>query len=1011
MVELIKKRRFYILSLLFFFAFSLSAFAQRTIKGIVLDESNMPLPGASVSVKGTSNGVSTDFDGNFSIAVSNEAKMFSITYLGYKTKEVAITGNNITVSLEVEANALDEIVVVGYGTQRKSDLVNAVATADLEKATLSPTSDVTEMLRGRIAGLQVSVGSGTLRPGGAAANIIFRGEGSLSGDVSAIYVVDGIIRDDGIADIDQDDIASMEFLKDASAQAIYGSRASNGVVLITTKRGKNKKIQVSYHGYTTTKTIERNFDVFSGQELADLRREANRADDGTYSPDDAIFSDIELEALNNNQFVDWEEELLRSGVVNSQALSVSGGTEITKVFGSVNYFKETGLIPNSNYTRKTLRLNVDQKISDKVSVSFDLNLLNSDTDKAAGVNVISTSPIAKPYNDDGSLSRFPYGDEIGVSPLWNLREQNEDIKGNDFVVNITPSWQILENLQYQLKTNFTRRTYERGKYQSILSGAADDVNGRATIESQLKESYLLENILNYNKEINEDHKFNVTLVHSVQENKRSRTTSVGEGFVSDSQGYDGIADYTGESSISRLKTQSSLVGLMARLRYSLMDKYLLNFTARNDASSVNSADNKWRSSFGGSFAWKMHNEGFLENVDAIRELKFRASYGALTNSLGTTLSSVARADGNNYIFNESTESGFGTLSTLPNPNLRSEKVTTFNLGLDFSIFDNILTGNINYYDARTTDLLLNRPVPSITGFADTYTNGGELQNTGVELSLTANIISNDVFRWSVSSNWSKNKNKLLSLYDDGDGVAILEDTRSGNQKYVGYAINSFKAYRFDGIWQEGEDLANAPQSNPDNLIKQPNLRAGDIRVADLNGDGKITEEDREVIETTPDWFGSFSTNFEYKGFELLVDFYAVQGIRKSNSILTDANSGAYRQGVLNGVKVPYYTPENPSTTYPIPTLGSAPQYLNSLAISDASYVRLRTLSLGYSLPGDLLDRLGLDQVKLYITGANLFTQTDYIGYSPEVDIRTAGNTGDSGYPDAKSYTFGLRLKF
>ena len=997
--------------------------SEKTITGKVLSaDDNMPLPGASVIATGTANGVSTDFDGNFSITVPNNTNNLSVSYIGYKTKNVVITSNTLTILLNVDTSQLDEVIVVGYGTQRKSDIVNAVAVTDLTKATLSPTSDVNEMLRGRIAGLQVDVGGGTLRPGGTS-EIIFRGQGSIEGNVSAIYVVDGIIRDGGIEDIDPDDIESIEFLKDASAQAIYGSRGANGVVLITTKRGKSGKISVNYHGFITTKSIERNFDVYSGQELAQLRREAvrtNRADD-TYPNDEDIFSEVELENIANNQFVDWENELVKKGVVNSQAISISGGTESTKVFGSINYFKEEGIIPTSAYTRKTLRLNVDQKLSDKFSVNFDLNLLNDDTDRAANVNVITTSPLGSAYNDDGSIKQFPSGEELSaVNPLWNLREQNNEEKGNDFVINVTPIWQITDNLQYQLKTNVTRRTSERGQYLSSLSSAGDDVDGIARIENRLSESYLIENILTWDKAFNDNNKLNITLVQSAQENKFSRTFTEGQGFTNESLGYDGITNAIGNVTVERDKNKQRLASFMARMRYNLMDKYLFTVTTRSDGASVNSADNKWSFNPAASFAWKIHKESFLDESNSVEELKLRLSYGSLVNDLGRAYTSLFTAEGQNYIFDGESASGYSPSVILPNTDLKFERITTANIGLDFSLFERVLSGNINWYDARTTDLLLRRGVPSITGFQYTFFNAGELQNTGIELGLTANIFNTEDFKWSVSTNWSNNRNKLVKLYNDGDGNPIERDDSYGY--YVGQPVGVIYQYDFDGIWQEGDDFANAPQANPESSLVQDNLSPGDIKIKDTNGvddegnmtgipDGKITPEDRVFTDPNPDWFGSLSTTLAYKGFDLLLDFYAVEGATKVNPFLSEFNNGGTLSGKVNGVKVDYYTPENPSSSFPRPNFDATPLYLNALAVRDASYIRLRTVSLGYTLSETVSERLNFDQIRFYVTGTNLFTDTDYIGYSPEVNIRSTFSNADTGYPDATSFTFGVKVKF
>lgn len=1002
---------------------SFALMAQTTVKGKVLSATdNMPLPGASVIEKGTTNGTQTDFDGNFTLDVSSEASIIAVSYVGFKTQELKVTKTEMIITLQ-DDSSLSEVVVIGYGTQQRSDIVNAVASTDLEKATLSPTSDVNEMLRGRIAGLQVDVGGGTLRPGGTS-DIIFRGLSSIEGIVSAIYVVDGIVRDDGIEDIDSDDIESIEFLKDASAQAIYGSRGANGVVLITTKRGSTGKVNVNYHGFLTTKTIERNFDVYSGPEFAQLKREAFRSttSDDSYGDDDIVFSELELENINNNRFVDWEDELMRNGVVNSQAISVSGGTEMTKVFGSLNYFKEDGLIPTSSYTRKTLRLNVDQKINDKFSVNFDLSFLNDDTERAANVNVITVSPLGRAYNDDGSITRYPSGEEgSAVNPLWNLREQDHDRKGNDFMVNITPMWQITNDLQYQLKTNFTRRTSERGQYLSSLSSAGDDVRGIARIENNLKESYLIENILTYDKKLNDSHKINVTLVQSTEEYSYSRTFTEGQGFLTDDLGYNGIANAVDQVTVERYGDETiRYLGYMARARYTLMDKYLFTATMRADGASLNGEGNKWSYNPAASLAWKIHNESFLSDSDAIQELKLRASYGSLVNDLGLPYKSLFTVDSQFYIFDGDTFSGLSPSVILPNPDLQFERITTLNLGLDFSIFKRILVGNINWYDARTNDLLLRRGVPSTTGYQYTFFNAGEMQNTGIELGLTANIVNTEDFKWSVSTNWSNNKNEILELYNDGDGNVITEDNTFNY--YVGQPVGVIYQYAFDGIWQEGDDFENAPQANPESALPQPDLRPGDIKIRDVNGvdedgnitpgpDGKITQEDRVFIDPNPDWFGSLSTTIAYKGFDLLLDFYAVEGATKVNPFLNSYNNGGTLEGKLNGVKVDYYTPENPSTTFPRPNQDSAPLYLNALAVRDASYIRLRTVSLGYTLPDKFTDKLSFEQIRFYVTATNVFTKTDYIGYSPEVNIRPTFSNADTGYPDARSFTFGVRIKF
>lgn len=997
----------------------------QTITGTVTSsEDGLPLPDVSIFEKGTENGTTTDFDGNYSIEVQESATLV-FSYVGMKAQEVAVTGSTVNIILKSDGNALDEVIVVGYGTLKKSDLVSAVEKVDLEKALVSPTADVNEMLRGRVAGLKVDVGGGTLRPGGSS-DFLFRGQRSIEGNNEGIYVVDGVIRDRGVGidDINSDDIKSVEFLKDASAQAIYGSKGVNGVVLITTKRGSSNKLSVSYHGFTTSKSIKKNFDVYNGQEFAQYRREAHRTDNANdeYEDEDFVFTAAELASLNNNQFINWEDELLTSGTVNSQSIGIRGGTESTKVYGSVNYFKEDGIVPTSSYTRKNIRLNVDQKISEKISTTFDVSLLNSDLELSSGqVNVITLSPLGIAYDDAGELTQYPNGDQGGlVNPLWNIRESDNERKSNDFTVTLIPKVQITDDLAYQLKTSVTRKSSERGQYLSSLHSSGQSANGIARIENILREAYLVENIITYNKQINDNNGINVTLVQAIDENKFSRTLTEGNDFINETLGFNGIGAALTVSPVIRDIVKTRNASFMGRLRYNFKDKYLLTATMRADGASVNSADNKWTYNPAFAVAWKIHNEKFLENNDAIDELKLRISYGALANALSTPYTSLFTAGEELYVFDGTSASGYSPSSVLPNPNLAHEVTATFNVGLDFNVFNNILVGSIEYYNSSTTDLLLRRGVPAITGYTSTFFNAGEIQNKGLELSLKANIINKEDLTWSVSTSFSNNKNELVSLYDDVNGDPILEDVGFGY--YVGKPLGVIKHYQTDGIWQVGEDFASSPQASPDSSFPQPNLGPGDIRIRDINGrddvtgeltgqpDGKITLDDQVFSDRNPEWFGSFSTNLNYKRFELFADFYVSEGATKVNPFLSDFNNGGSLQGKLNGIKVPYYTPENPSTTYPRPSFSSSPSYLYDLSIKDASYIRLRTLTLGYTLPEFKVSNLNIDQIKIYVTGTNLFTKTDYLGYSPEVNIRSTYSSADTGYPDSRGFTLGLKVK-
>lgn len=970
---------------------------QLTIKGKVTDINEAPLPGANVIEKGTSNGTITDADGNFTIIVTSPDAILSFSFIGYNTEEVEVGDrSSINVKMVPSIEALEEIVVVGYGTLRKSDLVSSVAKVEVDKATSVPTVNIAEMLRGQAAGVQVNVGS--LRPGGTS-DIVIRGKSSIEGNNAPIFILDGVPVDN-IDDVNPSDIVSMEVLKDASAQAIYGSKANNGVILITTKRGKEGKVQISYNAYTTVQSISRNFDVYNGQEFAQLRREAYRTDNANdeYENDDFVFEPGELEAIQNNSFVNWEDEVLRDASIYSQSLSLSAGNESTKVYASLGHFKHNGIIPSSSFNRGTFRLNLDQKINKRLSTTFNVALISSDQDKESqSYNLITIPPLSKAYNDDGSLVRYPSGSPSYTSPLWNIKESTNDIKSNGYNFNFVTNYNITDNFSYKLNTSFNRKEDNEGKYLSSLHSVGRDYEGFAEVGKVFREYYLIENIFSYVKEINNNNKIDVTFVQSVDEEKYEETTTQGAGFVNESLGYEGISAALSPLPIQRFAYMKRSASFMGRIRYNLMNKYLLNATMRADGASVNSADNKWTYNPAVAFAWKINEEDFLKDIAVIDQLKFRVSYGSLANRAKDAYTSLSTAGDALYVFNGESQSGYLPVNALPNPNLTWETSTTFNVGLDFIVLNNIFNGSIEYYNTSTTDLLLTRSVNPITGYDRTLTNAGEVRNKGLELLLTANIINRNDLRWSITTTFANNDNEIIDLYgNDQNGDPINDE---GRGYFVGQPTSTIRAYKVDGIWQEGEDFASSPQAE----AGQANLGPGSIRVVDVNDDGTIDSDDRIFINPNPDWFGSVSTNIYFKNFELLADLYVVEGVKKANPYLSDFNSGGTLQGVLNGIKVPYYTPENPSTTYPRPRRSAQDSYLYDLSIQDASYIRLRTLSLGYTIPESVIGKLRVGSVKLYATATNLFTITDYKSYSPEIN--------PNEYPDAKGFTFGLKVNF
>ncbi len=1007
-LRLFPKKVRMLFSLFVFFSFCIAtAQAQKTVTGTVLSsDDNTPLPGASVVEKGTANGTSTDFDGKFSLNVASEATTLVVSFIGYVSQEVTITDGELTITLQADANALDEIVVVGYGTQRKSDVVGSVTKVELEEATAIPTTNVAEMLRGRAAGVQINLADA--RPGGNS-SIVIRGNVSLEGNDPYI-IVDGLPYDN-INDVAAEDIASIEVLKDASATAIYGARAANGVILITTKRGKEGKLAINYHGYTTSQRLTKNFRLNSGEEFIALKREANRDRiTGEFLNDDVFFNDFELDAIATSSFIDWEDLVLQSATLQSHSLSVSGGTESTKVYSSINYTTQDGLRPGSGFERGIYKLNLDQKINDKLSFQANINFQKNKQDKeSGGIGFINISPLAKPFDTDGSLIKKPLGEaHFQINPLWNSRESVNETRTNLTDLNLTATYNITPSISYKLNTFLRNRNEQQGIYETSLHSSGDDgVDGLARLSTLFYKEYLIENIINYTPTINDDNKLDFTFVHAVNQRGTTVNRTRTSGFANDNLGFNGIPTVflTPRNSANnrdipgREVDRRRLVSFLGRARYGLLDKYLFNFSVRADASSVFAQDNKWGYFPAAAFAWKIHNEAFLDDSESINEMKLRISYGSTGNEGINSLESLGVADAQAYVFDGVTTGGFAASNRLPNPDLKWETTQTFNIGLDFGLFNNMFTGTLEYYKANTNDLLLDRAVPGITGFSVTRFNVGEVQNKGFEATLNTNIIKKEDLNWSVGFTYSTNDNEVISLTgeldDDGNPLDLTYLDRSfrSQRLAVGQPLNNTWTTQFDGIWQESDDLTAIT----------PNAIPGDIRVVDQNNDGEINAEDNIYISEDPDWYGSITTTLHYKGFELFADFYIVQGVKKTNPFFSEASGGGEAiKGNLNGIYIPYYTPENPSTQYPRPKTDQH-SHLGAYAIRDADYTRLRTLTLGYNIPTDAIGKVGLKSAKIYGTATNLFTNTDFESYSPE---QNAG-----AFPDTKGFTFGVKLGF
>jgi len=993
-----KKSYFFFITILIF-SFSAQLRGQNKISGKVIEQATgEPLPGVTILVKGTNEGTTTDFDGFFQISVERENQI-EVSYLGFKTQLITVDDNSeLEIYLESELDLLDEIIVVGYGTQKRSNVVGSVATVDVKQATQVPTTNVSELLRGRAAGVQVNLSDA--RPGGSS-NIVIRGNVSVAGGNSPLIIVDGLPFDN-LNDISPDDIQSVEVLKDAASTAIYGARASNGVILVTTKRAKSGYTNFNYAGYVTTQALTRNFDIYNAPGFFNYRLDAWRTRTGVTNPPlSFVWSEFELDLIENQRFVNWENLALNDALLTSHSMSYSSGTDKSTVYSSLNYFTQDGIIPNSSFDRLQFKLNYTYQLTDKLSLDGVINIQNAQQNKeTGGIFLASLSPIAEPYDENGNLVKYYFGTENAnaINPLWDQRESEDESDINLTDISLRFNYQITPKLSYSLKTFYRNRNTDQGIYRSSLHSAGDEGNNGigVLIDTQYKQK-LIEHIVNYDVLDNEVHKLDFTGVHAFDEQNFKYNQLDKSDFVNDALGYNGLASEL--LSNGRDVWRRRILSYMGRLRYSFNDKYLVEITTRADGASVFAEDNKWGYFPAISAAYKAEED---LNLDYIEQLKFRVSYGATGNQGINPLESLGVADYNPYIFENNVVSGSTASSRLRNPGLKWETTTTLNVGLDFGLFNNRLRGTFEYYKANTTDLLLDRQLASSTGYTVTRFNVGELQNSGLEATINSTVLSKNDFSIDLGLVWSSNQNEIIALTGEtqvdpntGESYFIDITDTEGRRLSIGESINSLWQPEYAGIYQEADFLAGSP------ITPEVGARAGHVRVIDQNGDGLIDIEDNVFVNADPDWYGSINTTIRYKNVDLFFDWYFLEGATRINSILAN---GEFWKASINGPKVPYYTSDRPSTNWPMANANAAwLKHLNSFAAQDASYIRLRTLTVGYNFGEQIKNYLNIKSGRIYFTGTNLFTFTDFLSYSPEQDL----NAGI--FPETLNMTLGLKL--
>lgn len=998
----------YLSVLLFVLLTITNGYAQTAqISGTVYDETGQPLPGATILVKGTTTGTTSDIDGKYTISsTANGTLVFS--FIGYNPQEVVV-GNQtvITVNLTPNIDDLEEVVVVGYGTAKKSQLTGAISSVGSKEIQELPIKDARQALQGRAAGVDVT------QPGskpGASPQVRIRGRRSFNASNEPLYVVDGIPLAGGIDDINPQDITSMEVLKDASATAIYGSRGSNGVVLISTKRGTVGKTIVSLDAYYGINKELGRIDVFNGPEFAEYKRESRRAGgeipEGPTTPaiDESIFEPVELDGIAQGRTTDYPAGLLRNGSIQSYQLGVSGGSDKTTFFVSGNYFKDEGVIINQDYTRYTFRANIDHKITK--NIKFGTSTLVSYSERnGANFNplggALAENPLGKPYDEDGNLIFLPTQDGLRTNPFAEVVPGAQaDLTKNYRIFNsIFAQWDILPGLSYRMVFGPDITISRNGRFTGSQTNARRGGAATGSVDDRFTFNYTLENILNYTKTFKEAHNLNVTALQSIQQDKFEQSTISVLGIPAESQLYHRLGDASQITGANTNLVEWSLMSFMGRVNYDFKNKYLATATLRADGSSRFGANNRFAYFPSVALGWNIHSESFMQNSATIDQLKLRASYGSIGNQAINPYQTQALLGRTSYAYDNTAAFGYRP-NTIGNPDLRWETSTTLNIGLDFALWKSRVFGSLEYYITNTSDLLAPQPLPNSIGFGGFTTNIGETQNRGIELTLSTLNVEKGSFVWSSDIVFTKNTEEIISL-PNGDDISA--------GRFIGQPLTIFYDLKKIGIWQTSElDEAKSFGSVP-----------GEIKIEDINNDGVINSLDRQFLgSAVPDFAVGFTNRFNFKGFDLSFFLYGRFGYMLRSQFHTSNNSLA---GRYNNLDIDYWTPNNPTNSYPRPNVNQeSAKYASSMQYFDGTFIKVRNINFGYTFSPEAAKKIGMTSLRLYSSIQQPFIFANYRkehkGIDPEVYVDgeqgvAAGTVNSNVSPAVTSFTFGINAKF
>lgn len=993
----------------------------RKISGTVKDQNGEPVIGANVSVKGTTVGTITDIDGNFMLEAPTDV-VIQISYIGYVTQEISLGNKDrLDVLLKEDLQALDEIVIIGYGTAKRKDFTGSVSSVKLENSpiSLATNTNALESLKGNVTGLDI----GATNSAGGTPTMQIRGQNSISGSNDPLVVVDGVIFMGSINDINPNDIASYDVLKDATSAAAYGSRSANGVIIITTKKGKQGKPVIHFNARGSMQSWHLKPELMNGEQWLDATAAANGYSDYSFLvPQEEI-------NMNSGKEIDWLDEISRTGWTQDYQAAVSGAGDRMNYYLSASYTESGGVIKGDDYERVSILGKIDTDITSWLQIGLDAAYTRTDY-SGIGANIWSAtilSPYAMMYRPNGMLEAIPDGTRGRGNPLWGIddesKKENVDLRDNlranayavvkcPWISGLSYRFNYAGNLNYRKNGDFTHESYNvpAGSYDddsrySVATQNSYLSSAGGSIANERTTSYVIDNILNYNQTFGK-HNIDLTAVATRDYQKFESQTLSGSDFAANGNtalGLNGL-HYASTQKISLNNWKRTNIGYFGRASYSFGDTYYMTASYRRDGSSVFGANNKWGNFWAIGTAWRMTNEPFVKSVEFLDDMKLKLSWGKNGNQGLTQYSTLSQvvtghSGGIYYPFGNSGKPSYGiNQNTIGNSNLGWETTEAWNMGFESTWLNSRLFVDVDVYLSKTYDQIFSRSIPVMTGFGSMYSSMGEVKNRGVEATVRTVNIQNKEFNWTTGLTFWLNRNKLVHLYGedlDGDGK---EDDDIGNSLFIGESIHSIFGYEQDGI----------VQTNDTEYMEANGVSAGTPKYVDKNNDGVINEKDRSVIgNKAPNFKLNLSNTLQYKNWELYV---MIAGVFGGNGYYQAGNTNAYITGgdrqwfASNGLYIPYWTEANPSNKYPAATFTGDSYFLG---LQNRAYVRLQDVTLSYTFNQPWVKNMGINNFKLFITGKNLATITGWDGGDPETGSTALSQT----YPIMTNVSFGLNLSF